>query len=87
MKSIELGQTGKDIITGFTGVCIGKVQYLTGCNQVALLPAKLSKDGNRMNAEYFDESRIMVTNAKTIKLIGNLAIENPGRDEAPPRIR
>lgn len=33
---IKLGQKAKDRITGFAGTITGKVEYITGCNQVLL---------------------------------------------------
>ncbi len=65
----ELGQRVKDCITGFSGVIMGRSQFITGCNQYALCPTKLDKDGKRMDWEYFDENRLVVT-GKGITLPG-----------------
>jgi hypothetical protein len=35
---IELGRLGRDKITGFQGILIGKCTYLTGCDQYGLAP-------------------------------------------------
>lgn len=37
-KYIELGTTCKDVITGFTGVAIGRVSHITGCDRYELQP-------------------------------------------------
>lgn len=37
-SEVGLGETYEDCITGFTGVAVGYVQYLTGCNQALLVP-------------------------------------------------
>jgi len=34
---IPLGKKAKDKITGFVGIIIGRAQYLTGCDQYALV--------------------------------------------------
>ena len=65
---VELGKTYKDVITGFTGVCTGRVEYITGCNQ-ALVAPKTKKDGARITASWIDEQRCeLVKSKKTITL-------------------
>lgn len=54
---IQLGHTYRDVITGFTGVCTGYVQYLTGCNQ-ALIAPKSKPDGSWCDSAWLDESRL-----------------------------
>lgn len=58
---IELGQKAKDKVTGFEGIIIGRVQYLTGCDQYGLVPP--AKDGKIESAQYFDEGRIKIVGA------------------------
>lgn len=55
---IQLGQEGRDKITGFQGIITSKVEYLFGCKQYGITPK--IKDGEAKNAEYFDEGRIEV---------------------------
>jgi len=55
---IELGKKGKDKITGFEGIIIGRAQYLTGCDQYALTPPV--RDGKVQDSQWFDEGRIEV---------------------------
>lgn len=77
----ELGTTAKDKITGFSGVVVGRVEYLTGCNQVLLVP-KVGKDGSLREAQWFDEQRCdQVGKVK-------VAIDNgpsPGFDKPAPK--
>lgn len=56
---IKLGQQAKDKITGFTGIIIGKVEYLYGCTQYGLAP-KIDKEGKINKTEWFDEGRIEI---------------------------
>lgn len=78
---LELGTTAKDIITGFSGVVIGRACYLTGCDQYALTPIKLTTEGKKPKWEWFDDSRLqIVKNKKKIKL----NIVKPGFDGNSP---
>ena len=57
---IELGQEGRDKITGFEGTITGMARYLTGCDQYCLVPK--AENGNKiLEGQYFDEGRIEVT--------------------------
>lgn len=85
---IELGEIGFDKITGFTGLCMAKAQYLTGCNQVMLTPQKLNEKGERIESQWFDEVRVSGTN-RFVDLFDEAKQEqikatNPGRDENLP---
>ena len=79
----RLGYTFKDKITGFTGVAIGHVEYLTGCNQTLLQP-KTNDGAKRPDAEWFDDQRI-----EQDEILARVTLNNgstPGCDrEAPKR--
>lgn len=53
MMTIELGDTARDQITGFTGVVVSRHEYLNGCTRLELQPAKL-KDDKPIASEVFD---------------------------------
>jgi len=57
---IELGQEGKDKITGFKGIITARHQYLTGCDQYTLSPP-MNKEGTLGDNFQFDEGRIEIT--------------------------
>ena len=64
----QLGNTYKDKITGFTGVCTGHVEYLTGCNQSLLTP-KAKPDGSLSESVWFDDDRVdLVSSKKKVEL-------------------
>lgn len=65
---VKLGQRGKDVITGFEGLVLGKAQYLTGCNQVLLMPQSLGPDGKRREGEWFDEQRVVAVGEEIMVL-------------------
>jgi hypothetical protein len=56
---IELGLKAKDKITGFEGIIIGRIQYLTGCDQYGVTP-KAKKGEKPLSTEWFDEGRIEI---------------------------
>lgn len=56
---IKLGMKVRDVITGFEGIVYGRIEYLTGCTQMNVVPP-VDKDGKRREAEWFDESRLEV---------------------------
>lgn len=77
---IELGAIYSDVVTGFKGVAVGYVRYLSGCNQVLLQPP--AKDGEFKDSHWFDEQRC--------KRVGNQVIildngKNPGPDKQAPK--
>ena len=78
----QFGQKCKDQITGFEGVAIGHVCYISGCNQVLLAPP-INKDGNKRDAEWFDEQRLVQTSKKVIVLDNS---RTPGFDKPAPKI-
>lgn len=55
-----LGKQCKDKITGFSGIAIGKAEYLFGCTQFLLAP-EVGEDGKRREGEWFDSGRLVVT--------------------------
>lgn len=57
MKSFVLGNLVEDIVTGFTGIAISRIVYLTGCAQIGVSP-RVAKDNKPESAQYFDETRI-----------------------------
>lgn len=60
MEHIQLGQQAEDIITGFTGIIIGRAEYLTGCTQYGLAP-KAEPGKPTTSSEWFDKGRIRIT--------------------------
>lgn len=55
----NLGKKAKDKITGFEGIIVGKISYLTGCDQYGIAPP--AKDGKVENTLWFDVKRVEVT--------------------------
>ncbi len=56
MIKFQLGVRLKDKITGFTGVAVGRAEYLTGCTQYGLCPP--ATDSKMNDNQWFDEGRL-----------------------------
>ena len=56
---IELGSKVKDIVSGFGGIVIGRVEYFNGCIQYLVVP-KVDKEGKKSEAYWIDEPQLKV---------------------------
>lgn len=85
MKDQSLfGLVGRDVITGFKGVIIGYVQYMTGCSQFLLTP-KVGEDNTLKDGQWYDTSRIEVVEEEArLELPTDEVTEVPGCDMAAP---
>lgn len=81
MMTVELGRTYRDRITGFKGVCTGRVNYISGCDQ-ALLAMRVGKDGTLKTPEWFDVQRLESVGAAPVVLDNT---RTPGHDVSAPR--
>jgi hypothetical protein len=79
--NFPLGAKAKDIVTGFSGTIVGRIQYLTGCDQYLLQPL-IGKDGKIPGHEQFDENRIQLVGRTVLKL-GVL----PKKEVGGPQVR
>ena len=68
--SMLLGRHATDRITGFSGVIVGYVEYLTQCNQ-ALLSPKVGKDGAVRESAWFDVQRLVIDMKKSPIVLDN----------------
>lgn len=81
MTKIELGVTYKDVITGFAGVAVGHVDYISGCNQTLLSP-RVDKDNKAEAPNWIDDQRLEpVTKFKRVVLANEAT---PGADRPAP---
>ena len=83
MTQLKMGSQGKDLITDFVGRIIGRCEYISGCNQLLLAP-KCKPDGAKVDAEWFDEQRIVAYGSGEVLTLDNGA--TPGCDIAAPKI-
>lgn len=58
---IQLGDFVRDRISGFEGVAASRVEYLTGCTQIAIAKKGLNSEGKPIEWQYFDWQRLEVS--------------------------
>lgn len=63
MERINLGDKVKDSVSGFTGVAIGKTDWLHGCSRFIIQPP-IGKDGKLPDTAQFDEPQLILIKAK-----------------------
>lgn len=64
-QSIVLGAKVKDRISGFEGIASAKVEYLTGCTQIGVMPVGLTAEGKTKEWQYFDWQRLEIVDEAT----------------------
>ena len=75
---IGLGDRVRDAVTGFTGVVMARVEYLTGCNQVSVLP-EAEKPGQLPAGEWLDIERVVSLERGAVRIEAR-----PGGADIPP---
>lgn len=81
MTARILGSTVTDRITGFKGVAVGHVEYLTGCNQTLVVPP-VDAEGKLRDGQWYDDQRLQVSEDAPVTLDNSAT---PGHDAAPSR--
>lgn len=79
--NVQLGASYQDRVTGFKGIAVGRVEYLTGCNQVLLVP-KVGADGAHRDSHWFDEQRVERDGTELVTLDNGTT---PGADKPAPK--
>lgn len=69
----RLGNTYQDVITGFTGVCIGHVEYMTGCNLSLIQPRG---DGDSMPESCWIDDKFL----SLVDVVTKVSIDNVNKD-------
>jgi hypothetical protein len=54
---IEFGRKYRDRVTGFVGTCTGMASYISGCDQVSLVPEVT--DGKYPEGVWLDDERLI----------------------------
>lgn len=65
-------------VTGFEGVITAYSEYLTGCEQYCVKPAKLDKDGKMFDGVWIDQDRL--------DLVKNGAAKEPVKRTGGPQM-
>lgn len=78
----NIGLTFRDRITGFQGVATGRLEYISGCNQLLLTPM-VTGEGTMRDGNWIDEQRLdHRPEFKRIELDNGAT---PGFGQAPPK--
>jgi hypothetical protein len=68
VKKFVLGQELRDIVSGFKGIAIARVEYLNGCVQYGLKPkAAKGKEETMPEAQYIDIQQLVVVGEGILK--------------------
>ena len=55
------GKLCRDKVTGFKGVCTGKITWMYGCDQYCLTPRVKEGEENKLGSgEWFDDGRVEI---------------------------
>lgn len=65
-QKIELGDTAKDTLTGYTGVVVARTKWLHGCERLTLQSQKM-KEGKPVDPVTFDEPQLVLVKSSVAK--------------------
>jgi hypothetical protein len=80
--NVQLGDKARDTVSGFSGVCVARTEWLNGCWRMTLQPQALDKDGKPREPQTFDDFQLEVTKPK-LQPVGSK--ETGGPRDAPMR--
>jgi hypothetical protein len=63
---IELGDKVRDRISGFTGIAVGRTDWMYGCSRVVIAPQELH-NGSLVDSQAFDIQQLELLEKKVIK--------------------
>lgn len=78
-KTIELGNTVRDIVSGFQGIATADVKYLNGCRQLCVKPK--TEDGKMPEAHYIDINQLQYVDNGVAVVASNTGGDMP---DMPP---
>ena len=85
---ISLGDQVKDIITGFVGIVVCKIEWLNGCWRVGVQSKKMKPEGVPSDIAYFDDTQMEIVKrfkknglSKKVKEVGNKDTGGPRYEE------
>lgn len=55
---VEFGKMYRDRISGFQGICTGMSSFISGCDQVLLVPS-VDEKGAYQEGHWFDDERLI----------------------------
>ena len=87
MKTVTvLGETYRDVISGFEGVCTGKATYITACDQSCLKPRTLNKDGDPRDGQWFDDTQIEIVPTSVRLQLDTSPVDGAGHEPSTAEV-
>lgn len=80
---IQLGQQVKDVVTGFTGIAMSRVEWMNGCVRLGLQP-QVDKDGKHPDLVYIDEVQLEVSGPRVVLPAADEVTEPASIPTSPP---
>ncbi len=80
--NVQLGDEALDVVSGFSGICVARTEWLNGCWRMTLQPVGLDKDGKPQETQTFDDFQLRVVTPRRLPA-GNK--ETGGPRDAPVR--
>lgn len=65
---IELGDKVKDKISGFTGITVGKIEYINGCIQFGVKASVGIKNEAPKDIYWIDEKELSIIKKQAVKI-------------------
>ncbi len=88
MPKINLGDKVRDTITGYTGIAIGRTEWINGCTRIVVQSNKLKEDGTPSDSQHIDEPQcelIKPAKQKAERVETGGPVPMPKRAENPKR--
>jgi hypothetical protein len=84
IEDLQLGDTVKDTVTGFTGVAVARTAWLMSCDRIYVQPP-VNKDGEHSKAQEFDLKQLVITKKATKALLEASGARTGGPTQSPSR--
>jgi len=81
--AIKLGSKVRDSLTGFSGIAIGRTEYMYGCARIAIEPDRLDTTGKPIDVQWFDEQRVEVVKAQKPSVSADSSARSGGPQRDP----
>ncbi len=77
----NMGDKVKDVVTGYTGIVVTRIDYMTGCNHYGV-ESVVEKPGDEPKYQNCDEQRLELVEAGAVNLVRKYE-----KEEKPPAKR
>ena len=79
----NLGDRVADLVTAFSGIVIGRSDYISGCDTYGV-QAETLKDGMPLEIKWFDDPRLILVKAGVLAaFVNERAVKDTGADGVP----